>query len=226
MALTAQFVHMREYPLAWWSNDAALAALPWWRPDERVVTDGQIGALHADGRVEIGGDRTAADAVWRHLVSVLPVLPWSEIRLIRADWEWPRAVSVPGAVLVASAVDVTTHSWALLYLIHEALHQWIGGVVACPTDHAEAAWMEAWVDAATWRAVEEVHPSAGAAFQSLFARYETSDERREHALRVAEVRAQLLSTSDLSTRLAPFVGGVTRGTRAVFRLADWNTRRA
>lgn len=226
MAMTVQVADTGECPSAWWSNDAALAALPWWRHDERVVTDGQIGALHADGRIEIERGRTAADDVWLHLASVLPTLPWSEVRLIRADWEWPRAISVPGAVLVASTVDVTTRSWALLYLIHEALHQWIGGVVARPTDHSEAAWMEAWVDAATWRAVEEVHPSARAAFESLFARYHATDERREHARRVAAARAQLLSTSDLSTRLAPFVDGVARGTRAVFRLTDWNTRRA
>lgn len=210
-----------------WTNDIALSALPWWRTDERVAVDSQIGTLFCDGSMEIGGKRcaTAGTTVWQHIVTTLPRLPWSETRLLRANWEWPRAVAVPGAVLIATTVDVTTNSWNLLYLIHEAIHQWIGCVVARPSDPSEAAWMEAWVDAAAWRAVEETHPSTGNAFKSLFTRYEDTKEWRTHALRVADARAQLPSMSDLSTRLTPFVDNLARGIRAEFQSTEWNTGR-
>lgn len=207
-----------------WSNLMALRTLPWWSPNELVESDlrgADIGCVRADGVVAFASLNAALlQGVWTSMIGRLPELPWDEIRILIGEREWPRAISVPGAIIVSPAFPVNSTTFVLLYLVHELVHQWIGGVIAAPTESREHRSMEALVDACAWRFVESALPSVSIVFADLYRRYEKSSLLCQHARGVFRSYRMLdnQGVSRLGDLLEQATDGLRRGERSTFDL--------
>ena len=131
-----------------------------------------IGTVHRDGRVGAGiGSGRLVGRVWNRMVCTLPPLPWAEIAVVRTRTRWPRAYALPGGVVVGPDVDLDRPAGALLYLIHELTHQWIGALVRRPPTMEAVDAMEAHVDAVAGAFVVSELPALAPAYDRLFGAY-------------------------------------------------------
>ncbi len=163
------------------SNQSALRTLPWFYASE-IVSYGDFnyefaGTVQLDASGARLTSMTADIAMELELISKrLPSIPWSTVVISRRQEEFPRAISTPGWIVVSHKVNLNSPAEARLYLLHELLHQWIGGLVAMPIEDELRGWAEAVVDALVWHVVGEVRGDrAATAFASLYERYEDID---------------------------------------------------
>jgi hypothetical protein len=114
-------------------------------------------------------------------------------------------------VVLRPVLDLGRPVAVMLYLVHELVHQWLGGMVRSP-GAAGHELLEAEVEALTWYLVEQEEPRAAGAFATLHR--DRPEVRRRHADLarggVAEVRRRLVPPVD--------------GRRAVFRGPEGSVR--
>ncbi|THV28348.1 M1 family metallopeptidase [Glycomyces paridis] len=153
--IDARAAGARALPNLAFHNLDALARLGDPRVGELVALPAGDGGFTA--RARFGGDggcdrdwARLAEA-WRRCTDRFGALDW-DVAVYSSDHEWPRALAFPGVVLVSDRLDVEAAGTQWLYLLHELLHQWFGGLVRFAPD---AAW-EAWVDAIAWTVAAEV----------------------------------------------------------------------
>lgn len=182
----ARVTGLTRITAAKWTNLDALCALPWWGPRELLVL--RDSSLEHLGHFSTDGTAAAPFALlgsltqaWRRLTDQLPPLPWPAIRVYEGAWEWPRALALPGVILVSKTFPKESARSTLLYLVHELIHQWLGGVLAPPTNPEAHSQMEAIVDACTRFHVESVFPTTRSAFAALYRRYAAITDLADHA---------------------------------------------
>jgi hypothetical protein len=124
------------------------------------------------GRDVLIGDtpEPVLSAAWTLLGETLGALPWGGAQIVTVERMQPLAVSLPGAVLIDRAlVEGEPGRAHALYLVHELVHQWFGGLLLI---HGAPAVWESAVDAlARWVLETCVTPRLAAVFDHLAARY-------------------------------------------------------
>jgi hypothetical protein len=176
----------------------------------------RLGSLATSGTSDLGGAAgPLVGRVWARMVATLPPLPWREVIVVRGQGRWPRAFAVPGAVVLNPAIDLDRPATTLLYLAHELVHQWLGGLVRRPGDATTHELMEATVEAVAWFLVEAEIPQAEAAYRDLFGRYRGIDGLARRAELVVGLRDGLGARlpDDLIAQLG---GALLPGRRAVY----------
>lgn len=159
---------------------------------------------------ELGRDWVRVARVWNTMISMFPGLPWSRVVVVRGDQTASRAFAVPGAVVLGPAVQ--SQAMLLLYVTHELVHQWLGGMVAPNTAPDVHAVMEAHTDALAWHVTQRTFPAVSLPYEALFSRYLMFPALAEHARRVFELRERPAShlVEGLVVQVQSFGGGRAR----------------
>jgi hypothetical protein len=158
-------------------------------PAETVV---RLARLESTTQALPSGVGAAFDEAWQRLLDLFGPLPWPVTIVRGVNHEWPRALSVPGVIMVASALPPTSMQTIWLYLVHEVLHQWFGNLARIGSaDHP--AW-EAALDALAWTLAETVlGPAVTPVFAANYHRHvrSSSDELRARGRRVLALRSSM-----------------------------------
>ncbi|MCC2335092.1 hypothetical protein [Cellulomonas wangsupingiae] len=100
-------------------------------------------------------------AVWCGLLEALGPLPWDEVVVVASGLEWPRALAFPGLVLLADELLASPGKLRWVYLVHELVHQWLGGLVRTQGSRDDAAeWVTDALALAVLRRVRPVQARA------------------------------------------------------------------
>lgn len=171
------------------SNMPALEKLPWHMAGEVIHDSSQLLeeilflSTHPHQSHQNHEKRDAVQhliILWESLIKRFPILPWPKVTIARGSWSWPKAISVPGMILVNRTFELDLPS-VYLYLVHELIHQWIGCLTIindCPAHHDSN---EAFVDALAWHICSSANPRVDQVFQRLYARYSSSRRFQKRA---------------------------------------------
>lgn len=178
------------------SNAEALAALPLRTAGELVHIPQGISRILTTFRTSPAPSGSAQEGVvgrfWAELIDRFPRLPWPSISVVRGVDDFPRAFSVPGAIVLSPKMAAHPYSAEVLYVTHELIHQWLGGVSMMPSRPRDAEIVEALIDALVWDLAGSVGGGQlDAAFGRLYARYLAVDEMAGHGARVRRLRGEL-----------------------------------
>ncbi|WP_030159717.1 hypothetical protein [Glycomyces sp. NRRL B-16210] len=161
-------------------NLDALARLADPRTGELLaVPHGDHGFAHrvrfrSDGGYEGDPAWSRLAAAWRHCLAEFGPLDW-DVEVYSSRHDWPRALSLPGAVLISHRLQPAAVGTQWLYVLHELLHQWFGARLRLsPATHAR--W-EAWIDAIAWTiAVRVLGDEADQIYATVYKRQTSADD--------------------------------------------------
>lgn len=167
-----------------WNNLKILGQLPWYFPNEyfnQALGDVEIARILSNGEIVTNNHYIKGILpVWNDIVTSFPPLPWEETRVFQVDRKWPKGLAVPGAITFANNMDVSKPNLAYLYLIHELLHQWLGGVIAVSNDKIIHFKMEAIIDALSWFHIKRFNISLAEVFKKHYTRVCLSPTLKSH----------------------------------------------
>jgi hypothetical protein len=103
--------------------------------------------FRANGEYDGGPAWGRLASAWRCCLAEFGPIDW-DVEVYSSGHEWPRALSLPGTVLISHRLPASSVGSQWLYVLHELLHQWFGARLRLsPASHAD--W-EAWIDAIAW----------------------------------------------------------------------------
>lgn len=178
-----------------WSNCRALESLRDPRSSELICLPGD--EVERLGRLSEADPSEICHDLWRVMNQHMGPLPWPYVDIVRTPLVskgLPRALSVPGAVLLDPSLRKAPLSEKWLYISHELVHQWLGGMVRIGSVHGRD-W-EAVCEGLAHRVSQELlGPVAASAFSAL------RDRQRDHSCEAQQITDYWALTEDFGSKL-------------------------